>query len=186
LRSNLGFAKFPGMTKPSYVEALERVGILSALARFDPRVAGTVPLGLDLPMSDVDVLCYAPDPRAFTSAVWAAFSQHEGFRIWQWTGVERPVVASFAAEGWVFEVFGPARPVSEQWGWRHFLVERRLLELGGARFRAAVMDGRRSGMKTEPAFAAALNLSGDPYQALLDMERWSDDALASLLAAADP
>jgi hypothetical protein len=45
-----------------------------------------------------------------------------------------------------------------------------------------IMDQRRAGLKTEPAFAAVLNLSGDPYEALLDLETWSDEALIRLVA----
>lgn len=155
------------------------------MARFDPHVAGTVPLALDLPTSDIDILCHAPDPHAFTATVWAAFSDFAGFAIWQWIGADRPVVASFEAEGWAFELFGQVRPVTEQVGWRHFLIEKRLLELGGGGFRAAIMNRRRSGMKTESAFAEVLNLSGNPYQALLDIETWSNDALTRLLADTD-
>jgi hypothetical protein len=172
------------MGRPSYDEALERAGVLRTLARFDPHVAGTPPLGLDLPASDIDILCHAPDPYVFTSVLWAAFSGLDDFAVRQWVGAERPVIASFAAEGWVFEVFGHARPVSEQHGWRHFLIEQRLLAFGGPRLRAAVMARRRAGAKTEPAFAAALDLPGNPYQALLDIERWPDEAVAALIAGA--
>jgi hypothetical protein len=97
---------------------------------------------------------------------------------------ERPVIASFEAEGWQFEIFGQARPVAEQQGWRHFLVEQRLLAIGGPWLRTAVMAKRREGAKTEPAFAAALDLQGDPYQALLELEHWPDRALAELIATA--
>ncbi|MFO6431650.1 DUF4269 domain-containing protein [Erythrobacter sp. W302b] len=75
--------------------------------------------------------------------------------------------------------------VPEQVGWRHFLIEKRLLELGGDGFRSAIKNRRRCGMKTEPAFAEILNLRGDPYQALLDIESWSNDALTRLLPDTD-
>ncbi len=94
------------------------------------------------------------------------------------------MIASFEAHGWAFEVFGQARAVGEQFGWRHFPVERRLLAQGGPSLRAAVMARRRAGTKTEPAFADALNLRGDPYETLLDVECLSDTALAGLLAEA--
>jgi len=60
-------------------------------------------------------------------------------------------------------------------------VERRLLAMGGERFRAAVMRQRHQGAKTEPAFAAVLALPGDPYQAMLDLEAQPDAVLAALL-----
>jgi hypothetical protein len=74
--------------------------------------------------------------------------------------------------------------VSEQNGWRHFLAERRLLKLGGATLRAAVMNERARGAKTEPAFAAVLKLTGDPYLAVLDLEPCDDTYLSDILVRA--
>lgn len=169
------------MARPSYAEALDRSGLLAALARFDPHVAGTPPLGLDLPDSDIDVLCHMADAFSFTRTLWDFARGLCGFTVHQWTGGGRPIVASFRTAGWRIEVFGEARPVSLQRGWRHFAIERRLLALGGEALRAAVMERRRDGMKTEPAFADVLRLGGDPYVALLDLEAASDDALAQML-----
>lgn len=170
--------------RPGHEDALRRTGALSALAAFNPHVAGTPPLGLDLPGSDIDILCHAPDATAFAMQVWHRFSGHDCFAMHQWTQGGRPVVAGFVAEGWQFEIFGAGEPVAAQAGWRHFVVERRLLALGGADLRAAVMAGRRAGLKTEPAFAAALGLAGDPYAALLAIADWPDEALAALVAPA--
>ena len=170
------------MNKPHYTDALRRTNVLAILAPFTPRVAGTPPLGLDLPTSDIDILCYAPDPHAFTQAVWEAFATCDEFSVRQWTGRENPVITSFSAADWTFELFGQPLPVSEQPGWKHFEVEGRLLAIGGNPFRAAVMQRREAGMKTEPAFAAALGLKGsNPYQVLLEIAGWSDSALAALL-----
>lgn len=171
------------MGRSHYLDALGRVGVLPTLAQFDPHIAGTPPLGLDLADSDIDVLCHAPDPMHFTHAIWTAFSKYPDFRAWQWVSGKRPVIAEFRAEGWTFELFGWPQPVQVQTGWRHYRIERRLLSLGGTRLRTLVMDQRQIGVKTEPAFAAALNLSGDPYQALLELETWSDDELIRLLVA---
>jgi hypothetical protein len=169
------------MNRSHYLEALDRLDVLPELAAFDPHVVGTPPLGLDLPSSDIDIVCFAPDPDAFAYAVWNAFGTQAEFRMWQRLRLDRPVVASFTGAGWTIELFGQSAPVSEQFGWRHFLVEQRLLALGGGVFRAAVMAQRSKGMKTEPAFAALLGLDGDPYQALLCLERCSDIDLTALL-----
>lgn len=171
------------MTRPAYTEALSRSGVLSRLAAFDPHVAGTPPLGLDLPDSDIDILCHAPDPHAFAAAVWAAYRDLPGFAMWQWQGSDRPVVARFHCAGWLFELFGQARPVAEQFGWRHFAIERRLLALGGESLRTAVMARRQAGAKTEPAFAQVLGLAGDPYAALLTLEHLDDASLRARIGA---
>ena len=161
--------------------ALARCGVLAALASFRPRIAGTPPLGLDLPGSDIDVLCFAPDAHAFAVTVWRNFSAATAFTMKQLLRAPRPVVASFEVSGWRIELYGEAIPVEQQRGWRHFAVERRLLALGGAGLRAAVLVHRHLGMKTEPAFGAALRLTGDPYLALLDLSEQDDKTLAAML-----
>jgi hypothetical protein len=170
--------------RQSWTEALRDSRVLELLAPFEPRIAGTPPLGLDLPDSDIDVLCHAPDPERFSAAVREHFGASEGFSIRQWRSGEPAIVANFRSSGWEFEVFGQAGPVERQAGWRHFRIEQRLLGCGRDPLRKAVMAARRAGLKTEPAFAAVLGLQGDPYLALLDLEQSSDEALATLVGAA--
>ena len=170
------------MRRPSYLEAIDHAEVLAVLASFDPHVVGTPPLGLDLPASDIDVLCHAPDPISFTSALWRAYADRRHFSIRQWIDRTRPVIASFEADGWRFELFGATRPVHQQDGWRHFDVERRLLRLGGAAFRRRVMDHRAQGLKTEAAFAAVLGLRGDPHAEMSRLHDRSDPVLAQALA----
>jgi hypothetical protein len=166
-----------------YDEALAECAVQEALARFDPRIVGTPPLGLDLPDSDIDVVCFAPDAHTFVDAVWCNFSGAPGFTVKQLLRLPKPVVASFEVAGWRIELYAETTPVERQRGWRHFAVERRLLTLGGKDLTAAVLTLRQQGMKTEPAFAAALNLRGDPYLVLLDLGEEDDAALVSVLHA---
>lgn len=110
-----------------------------------------------------------------------AFHAEQDFRVRQWTTQGRPIIASFVAYGWQFEILGAAEPVAEQAGWRHFEVERRLLDLGGETFRADLLARRQAGAKTEPAFAAVLGLADNPYDAMLALADQSNVALAELL-----
>lgn len=163
---------------PHYRDAIARVGVLDALNAFDPHVAGTPPLGLDLPGSDIDILCHAPDAGAFEAVLRGAFSARPGFAVRRWSD-QVTVIATFTAQGWPFEIFGQPLPVAQQQGWRHFQVERTLLAMGGDPFRAAVMAYRRDGLKTEPAIAAVLGLEGDPYRALLAIAGQEREALTA-------
>lgn len=155
--------------------------ICVALAPYDPTPIGTPPLGLDGPESDIDIACHAPDLAGFAAHLWDAFSALDGFTLRQWRDDGRPVIAGFRAQGWPIEIFGAAIPVAEQTGYRHFVVERRLLALGGEALHAAVRAARAAGAKTEPAFARVLGLAGDPYRALLDLETCDDAALRGLI-----
>lgn len=172
------------MTRGMWQAALHDASVLDRLAAFDPHVAGTPPLGLDMPDSDIDVLCHARDLAGFADAVIDAFCTMPDFAIHQWMRNGQPVIARFTVGGWPVEIFGSTEPVAGQPGWRHFVVERRLLAIGGMVFRQSILAARRAGAKTEPAFAAVLALAGDPYAALLDLARQPDSALAEHLFAA--
>jgi hypothetical protein len=57
--------------------------------------------------------------------------------------------------------------VMEQVAYRHMVVEWNILAANDDNFRGEIIRLKKSGMKTEPAFAQLLQLDGDPYQALL-------------------
>jgi len=160
-----------------YQAAINSSGVLEVLRAFDPRVVGTLPLGLSVPGSDVDIVCHASEPMAFAEAVWARYRSCEGFVLYQWRAQGRPLVARFEWDGWPFEVFGDWRPVDQQRGWLHFEIERRLLALDDGRLRNAVVRQRLQGVKTEPAFAAVLGIPDDPYLGMLDLAGETDAQL---------
>jgi hypothetical protein len=172
------------MTRAHYRDAINALNILSDLADFDPHVAGTLPLGLQTNGSDIDILCSSDDLDSLTERVWSLYAAESGFRMWRWASAGRPVVASFEAHGWEFEIFGSTEPVEHQQGWRHFEVERRLLLLAGEPLRSRVMKLRQAGFKTEPAFWSALNRSGSAYCGMLSFHNFSDDHLAEILREA--
>lgn len=167
--------------------ALAESGVLERLAAFDPVLAGTYPLDLSVAGSDLDILCHAPDPASFERAVRGAFANRPGFTCErQPAGAMLATLARFRSRELPIEVFGQALPVDLQRGYRHLLVEARLLDLGGPRLRRAVRDLRGDGMKTEPAFARALGLRGDPHERLWALSWCGDVELRAILAAGDP
>lgn len=50
------------------------------------------------------------------------------------------------------------------------IVEYILIDEYGKKFRQQIIELKRQGHKTEPAFGLALNLTGDPYMELLRFE----------------
>lgn len=168
------------MTRIDFRDAITLSGVMPMLAGFDPHIVGTPPLGIDLPDSDIAIVCEVHDLGGFSQLLDEAFEQMPVFSLRRRADLNA-VVCGFTAHGWAFEIFGQTMPVARQHGWRHFLIEQRLLAMGGETLREAVMALRRTGLKTEPAFARLLGLDGDPYVALLRLEGQDDAALRALL-----
>ncbi len=154
-------------------------------AEYTPVLAGTIPLGVDTYESDLDILCFARDLPGFTSRMRALYGGKTGFLVKTKEIRGCPaVITRFEHAGFPIEIFAQAVTVDQQYGYRHMLVERRLLGLGGEEMVEAIRKLRLSGLKTEPAFAQYLRLKGDPYEALIGLQAQDDDALRDLVRAA--
>ena len=168
------------MTRRAYHEVLEELDLLQLLARYEPTVIGTPPLGIDVSTSDIDIACTAEDLRQFEEDAQRLFSHHAAFAVSDLHWLQTPAVkASFFVHDWEVELFCQALPIHEQWGVRHFVIEQRILELV-PQLREPVIALKHSGLKTEPAFAWQLALEGDPYEAMLELENLSDEELVAL------
>jgi hypothetical protein len=156
---------------------LQESGVLERLRGFDPVLVSTVCLDIDIPSSDLDIICEAADLSAFSAVLVSAFGSHDGFVIRRSESREPAVVAQFFHAGWEYEVFGQGIPVERQNAFRHLLQIERVLSSGGASWREKIRALKLSGMKTEPALAKSLALEGDPYQAVLALESLSDEEI---------
>lgn len=144
--------------------------ILEVLKQFDPILTGTIPLNIDLPESDLDISCYMKSEEEFKEVVQREFSTYEGFHCYVNTSFELPaVIATFCIEDTEIELFGQQQPAQAQNAYKHMVIEHQLLQLNGEDFRNKIIALKQQGMKTEPAFAQLLQLPGDPYSSLLEL-----------------
>ena len=162
--------------------ALNNSEILKVLNPFDPLVAGTFPLNLNLDGSDLDI---SGEMDRAGKVLQDQFSQIPDFNFGQFHVQGEPsLTSSFTYQGIKFEIFGQKGPSIRQTGYLHFLAEERLLKTGGAVLAEKVKTARLSGLKTEPAFAKALGLTGDPYVELLVLQKESQNELKRRLSPA--
>lgn len=135
-------------------------------------MVGTVPIGIDVSGSDLDVICEVDDFEEFAQVVERFYGQQPAFCLTHKKIRDRwCIVASFQGEHFPVELFGQAVPTQGQYAYRHMLVEHRLLEELGDAFRQQIVALKKAGYKTEPAFAKVLGLEGDPYEILLSLEK---------------
>ncbi|WP_121810865.1 DUF4269 domain-containing protein [Mucilaginibacter kameinonensis] len=152
-------------------QLLTNYRFIELLSGFSPLLAGTIPLNIDIESSDLDIICYYKSKDDFRTCLIQHFSTFTGFSLQELLiNQEQAILASFTADGWPIEIFGQNIPVKQQMAYRHMIVEYQLLQQKGKLFRKHVVDLKNQGYKTEPAFAKALGLIGDPYSALLNLE----------------
>lgn len=141
-----------------------------SLFSFDPILAGTIPLNIDIEGSDLDIICYWKNKVEFISVVRSQFAEKQSFQIRETViNSQETVIASFLIDNFEIEIFGQNIPSNQQTAFRHMLVEYKVLLEKGEDFRKLIVELKRNGLKTEPAFAQILGLSGDPYMAMLDL-----------------
>lgn len=143
--------------------------IFEYLIEFDPILVGTIPLAINTATSDLDILCCFSDPGSYLRGVTYCFENYDDFHAEE----ERPdgsVVIRFRIEDFGIELYGSRIPTREQPGFRHMIAEFSILEQYGDDFRQKIVSLKEQGIKTEPAFAMLLGLTGDPYEELLHIK----------------
>jgi hypothetical protein len=153
------------------LSALKQSNVLQLLTDFQPTLVGTIPLDIDIPGSDLDILCEVYDFAHFASLLQQHFSHIPDFQEKEKELNEIPShITRFTFHSFMFEIVAQPLPITDQRAYRHMLAEAHLLDQGGKSAREAIRMLKLSGMKTEPAFGVYFRLDGDPFQALLDLE----------------
>lgn len=166
--------------RSAYV-ALQALGILESLSEYDPVLVSTVAIDIDIPSSDLDIICQVDDLRVFERRLKEMFGNLRGFQVRRSLCDPEAIVSSFFYSGWEIEVFGQAVPVERQNAFRHLQQTSRVIAQGGDLWKRAIRSHKERGMKTEPAVAFALRLTGDPYLAVLSLERLREEELGTLM-----
>lgn len=161
--------------------SISELHIFNLLAEYSPILTGTIPIGISINSSDLDITCRFMDADKFENKMENLFSKHNEFKVQQkeknryWV-----VVASFTYQNFPFEIFGTLFPVTDQNSYKHMLIEYRILQLLGNDFKQKVIQLKQEGLKTEPAFAKLFNINGDPYQQLINIENIPDSQILQM------
>ena len=145
--------------------------IFKTLEKYNPILTGTIPIEIDLPESDLDIICKCENHSEFKIYLTKKFSEKEGFKVYskKQDGIES-TIAEFKTENFLFEIFGQNIPTEKQNAYRHMIIEYRILNEKGFNFKQKIKKLKSNGLKTEPAFAKLLSLKGNPYTELLNLE----------------
>ena len=158
------------LQKLAYTELIN-LKIFDELSMYNPILTGTIPIDIGLPESDLDIICECDDHANFSSDLTRIFGSRDKFQInSRIYGGIKSTIARFKGAKFEVEIFGQSIPTEKQNAWRHMLIEYRILKEKGEKFKSEIFDLKKSGLKTEPAFAKLLELEGNPYEELLNLE----------------
>lgn len=164
--TTIDYLKSGNVRQRKAYEVLSGYRIFEKLKACSPVLAGTIPIGIDIEGSDLDVICQIKDEIEFEKLLMNSFSEFdikiESFEI----NGENAVTGQFMLEGFLVEIFGQDKPAVEQNAYRHMMAEYRILQERGDDFKNRIIELKKQGIRTEPAFGILLGLD-HPYEDLL-------------------
>jgi hypothetical protein len=159
-----------GRQKLAFSE-ITKYKILEKLEEYNPILTGTIPIGIDISESDLDIICECENHSEFTNHLVMQFSDNTNFKVYttKQNGMESNI-AEFKTDHFVIEIFGQNVPTENQNAYRHMIIENRILIEKGDEFRKDIIKLKLEGIKTEHAFAKLLGLDGNPYTELFKLD----------------
>ncbi len=148
-------------------EAIKKLNIFNDLSTYNPVLCGTLPIGIDVMSSDLDIIMEVQELKHFEELLHSLYADKENFRTKKTTIRCKEVVkANFMFNNFEFELFGQSQPVHKQHAYLHMLIEHELLKEEPT-LKEKVINLKKQGYKTEPAFCKLLDIPRDPYESLI-------------------
>ena len=145
--------------------------ILEKLDTYKPIVVGTIPIEINIENSDIDIIGETSNFEKAANHLSKNFSHHIEFKIDQLiNNNETCLTCNFRIDTFEIEIYLENKIPTEQNAYQHMLIEAKLLEKFDESFKNKIIELKKNGYKTEPAFAKVLELKGNPYLALLEYE----------------
>src|SRR6218665_2034311 len=164
---NIAYLKTGNQKQQLAFEVLTKHKVLENLADFDPILVGTIPINIDIENSDLDIICYWKNKLDFIERIKQLFEKETNFTIRKIViDNQESVVANFFIDAFEIEIFGQNIPTELQNGYKHMIIEDKILRSRDENFRLEIVKLKEKGIKTEPAFGLLLGLKGNIYQEL--------------------
>ncbi|MDR4954024.1 DUF4269 domain-containing protein [Chryseobacterium sp. ES2] len=150
-------------------EILTKYRVFEKLKDYSPILAGTVPIEIDIKGSDLDLIFEVDlkyDQDFLDDLLFCQLIPHDVEVEYPIVNGEKCITLNFMLDGFPIEIFGQNKPTKEQNAYLHMIAEYKILQEKGEKFRQKIIELKKQGIKTEPAFGLLLGLE-NPYEDLL-------------------
>ncbi|KFF25498.1 DUF4269 domain-containing protein [Chryseobacterium vrystaatense] len=169
--TNLEYLKSGNERQKRAYDVLKKYKVFEKLKSYSPVLAGTIPIEIDIESSDLDIICEVnldfEEDFLDDIAVSRLIPEDVDVKIENvMVRGEKSIVLNFMLEEFPIEIFGQNKASFEQNAYRHMIAEYRILEEKGEEFKHTIIELKKQGIKTEPAFGLLMKLE-NPYEDLL-------------------
>lgn len=155
----------------SAYELLTKHRIFEKLKYYSPILAGTIPIEIDIEGSDLDLIFEVDlkfEEDFLDDLMFSKFIPHDVRVEYPIINGEKCITLNFMLEGFPIEIFGQNKPTTQQNAYLHMIAEHKILQEKGEEFKQKIIELKKQGIKTEPAFGMLLGLE-NPYEDLLKL-----------------
>ncbi|HCA06675.1 MULTISPECIES: DUF4269 domain-containing protein [unclassified Chryseobacterium] len=169
--TNIEYLKSGNERQKRAYDVLKKYQVFEKLKDYSPVLAGTIPIEIDIESSDLDIICEVDleCEEDFLDEI-AMRRLMPGDTDVKVENIvvrgEKSIVLNFMLEEFPIEIFGQNKPSIEQNAYRHMVAEYRILQEKGEDFKHKIIELKKQGIKTEPAFGLLMELE-NPYEDLL-------------------
>ena len=140
---------------------ISRLRLFDILSEYTPLLTGTIPIAIDIPESDLDIVCEYKE--GFENCLREHFGKQREFEIQQVVSQHTDaVVCRFKTHHFQYEIFAQSLPSTQQFAFRHMLIEYGILQEHGENFRSEVIRLKRLGLKNRAGFCSVVRSKGKP------------------------
>lgn len=150
-------------------EILTKYRIFEKLKDYSPILAGTVPIEIDINGSDLDIILDVDlrfEEDFLDDLMLSRFIPYDVEVEYPIINGEKCITLNFILEEFPIEIFGQNKPTIQQNAYLHMIAEHKILQEKGEEFKQKIIELKKQGIKTEPAFGILLELE-NPYEDLL-------------------
>ncbi|MDP9960477.1 DUF4269 domain-containing protein [Chryseobacterium lathyri] len=169
--TNLSYLKSGNEKQKRAYEVLDKYQVFEKLKPYSPVLAGTIPIKIDIENSDLDIICEVDlkSEEDFLDYIMSSRLIPVDTEVKIENNIidgEKSIVLNFMLEEFPIEIFGQNKPSLEQNAYRHMLAEYKILKEKGTDFKHKIIELKKQGIKTEPAFGLLMGFK-NPYEDLL-------------------
>ncbi len=169
--TKLDYLKIGNEKQKRAYEILTKYKIFEKLDNYSPLLTGTIPIEIDIENSDLDIICevdFRYEEDFLEEISLSKLIPYEVDVILEYPNLndEKCITLNFMLEEFPIEIFAQNKPTIEQNAYRHMIAEYKILQEKGEEFKQKIIDLKKKGIKTEPAFGMLLGLE-KPYEDLL-------------------